>query len=388
MRKTNGCRSDWAGNSTRKSGFTLVELLVVIAIIGILVALLLPAIQAAREAARRTQCKNQVKQMGLACLLHVDTHGFYPSGGWGTLYVADPIRGYGKDQPGSFYYSVFSYLENNALRDLGKGTTVGSQQWKDAITKLVTTPVDTFNCPSRRPSRLYPTTWGSLAPELGFLKTTATETIKGDYAGNAGDSPMNATENAFGFTIRVPASYANAASPLPFISGFANTSDEFLSSGSYNPAYMTGVICFHSEIKPSQVTDGTTKTYLIGEKYMSPAGYDDNSALTSHASNGDNKSLYAGYEEDNERLAWNEQAGKSTSPNNAEFFQPSQDANIGTGQVEIWRNAVAFGSPHAGGLNMGFCDGSVQTLSYDIDPLPHRWLANRLDGQVSGDGAF
>ena len=50
----------------RNGGFTLVELLVVIAIIGILVALLLPAIQAAREAARRTQCKNQLKQMGLA----------------------------------------------------------------------------------------------------------------------------------------------------------------------------------------------------------------------------------------------------------------------------------------------------------------------------------
>jgi prepilin-type N-terminal cleavage/methylation domain-containing protein len=116
-------RQRWGKPGRAAGGFTLVELLVVIAIIGILVALLLPAIQAAREAARRTQCKNQVKQLALGCLLHEDAHKFLPSGGWRDSYPPDPNRGYGASQPGSWVYSILAYIEEQALRDLGKGET-------------------------------------------------------------------------------------------------------------------------------------------------------------------------------------------------------------------------------------------------------------------------
>src|SRR5471032_1874804 len=70
-----------AADFMRKRGFTLIELLVVIAIIAVLIALLLPAVQQAREAARRTQCKNNLKQFGLAMANYHDVYRRFPQGG-------------------------------------------------------------------------------------------------------------------------------------------------------------------------------------------------------------------------------------------------------------------------------------------------------------------
>src|SRR3989304_8096603 len=98
-------------NHRGRSGFTLVELLVVIAIMGILVALLLPAIQSTREVARRLQCSNNLKQMGMGCLSHLNEQGHFPSGGWGWAWSGDPDRGFRGRQPGGWLFNILPYIE-------------------------------------------------------------------------------------------------------------------------------------------------------------------------------------------------------------------------------------------------------------------------------------
>jgi type II secretory pathway pseudopilin PulG len=77
-----------------------VEVLIVIAIIGLLLQLMLPAIQASRERARKTNCQNHLKQLAIAAQVHVNLRNYFPSGGWSGAFMADPRRGYGREQPG------------------------------------------------------------------------------------------------------------------------------------------------------------------------------------------------------------------------------------------------------------------------------------------------
>src|SRR6059058_4656714 len=99
---------------TRKTrGFTLIELLVVIAIIAVLVALLLPAVQQAREAARRSQCKNNLKQLGLAAHNYESTFSRFPTSGEGTDESTNPtVR---KFFPVSFNVAVLPYVDQAPL---------------------------------------------------------------------------------------------------------------------------------------------------------------------------------------------------------------------------------------------------------------------------------
>jgi prepilin-type N-terminal cleavage/methylation domain-containing protein len=357
-----------------RRAFTLVELLVVIAIIGILVALLLPAIQSAREAARRSQCINNLKQIGLACTNHLDVHKHFPSGGWGYDWTADPNRGFGPDQPGSWIYNILSYVEEATLRDLGKGMATTSTGFKDASITLHQSPVAIFNCPSRRAARIYPSPWGPpgnqpIREQPWLADFARVGVAKSDYAANSGDSLQFAGDDFYR-----PDSYAaiqpDKWTPTNICKATGNAQVD-----SYIPFCQTGIMFYRSTVKMSQVNDGASKTYLVGEKWMPVAGYEgftDDKAPG--FTGGDNQSMYTGFEWDNHRVAWNPASSDPQS-----VSQPTQD---GPDLDASGTDPRRFGSAHPSTFNMVFCDASVHSIGYDIDPVAHRALAHRFDGEV------
>jgi len=318
--------------SSRRNGFTLVELLVVIAIIGILIALLLPAVQAAREAARRAQCSNHLKQLGLAMLNHHEVHRRFPSGGWSFLWVGEPDRGTDADQPGGWIFNILDYLEQGPLREMGAGQTGPART--EAIKARCATPIATLICPSRRSASAYPNEQNRYRCSTA-VNFTIPEACRSDYAVNTGSEP-----NGFQFW----------QGPTDIRQGDSSTWNGWPDTSMYN-----GICHMRSAVRIRDLTDGTTSTYLIGEKYLVPDYY------TTGTDGADNENAYVGYNDDHHRFTY--QGPLVDTPG-------------------LFRNYDRFGSAHPSSWNVVFCDGSVHGMSYDIDATVHRNLGNRSDGEV------
>jgi prepilin-type N-terminal cleavage/methylation domain-containing protein len=229
-----------------RAAFTLVELLVVITIIGILIALLLPAVQSAREAGRQTQCKNNIRQLALALDSHVDTYGRYPSNGWGHYYLGDPDFGTDKNQPGGWIYNILPYIEAQNLRNLGQG--LAATEKSQAMLKVVQSPMSVMRCPTRASAMLAPCRPNGVKNTSGSFDSNfnGISIARNDYAICEGDI------------------YLTTAPIDPKSSSWTPYSSQ-----------MSGIGFQRSQIRPAQVQDGMSQTYLIGEKFVSQSYYAD-----------------------------------------------------------------------------------------------------------------
>lgn len=305
------------------AGVTLIEVLVVISIIGMLMAILLPAVQSAREAGRRTQCQNNLKQLGLAMLLHESAHSRFPTGGWGWAWVGDPDRGTGRNQPGGWIYCLLPYLEHKDMAAMGRSKP--DIEKRLALTQLTQMPVTLVVCPTRRSIELSPYNTQWLPRNVDVVGQVA----KSDYAVNAGDFDGGGGPG--------PNTLAEGDSPTYAWNDFSKAN---------------GICYLRSEVRPAHILDGKSFTYLIGEKSLSGAATDP----------GDDQSMYIGYDFDTYR--WTE-----------------------SGSPPVWDSVASglpfrFGSAHTEGCQFVFCDGSVRMINYAIDPEIHRRLGNRQDQQI------
>jgi prepilin-type N-terminal cleavage/methylation domain-containing protein/prepilin-type processing-associated H-X9-DG protein len=343
----------------KRSGFTLVELLVVITIIAILIALLLPAVQAAREAARQMQCKNNLKQLALGFLNHESSTGRFPTGGWGFIWTGDADRGNDWRQPGGWVYNILPYIDQQALHDMGLGRPT-AQKYAAHLQRM-SIPLSLLNCPTRRKAMAYPWTGGA----GGYAVINAGKvsmSCRTDYAGNGGynyESPSTLNPDGSGpkWTCSGPNNDAGPISTTEVENPPGVMTANARASFTNVAMAATGIEYCGSLIRVSDIKDGVSNTYMLGEKYLNPDEY----ATGNDA--GDNEDALMGDNQDISR--W--------------FYSASVPLLQDTpGQY----NGVSFGSAHSSGFQMAFCDGSVQMMNYTINITVHGQLCDRRDGKV------
>ncbi|WP_437192320.1 DUF1559 domain-containing protein [Planctomicrobium sp. SH527] len=340
-----------------KRGFTLIELLVVIAIIAILIALLLPAVQQAREAARRTQCKNNLKQIGLAMHNYHDTFNTFPPG-----YIARIPGQQDSRERGLYGWGAF-ILPNIDQGSLFARLQVGNIPLENAagdatLLALLQTPLPAFRCPS------------DVGQALNNFDDAA---YTPDSTGNNYYN-RNITSNG---TDRIAIAMSNYVA-------VAGTSDSTTPPVVTVPAYGSchGQFFQNSRINFRDITDGTSNTLMVGERAWKYGN------LTVGAANA------LGFSADTPA------AGASWSVKSGQLAVIGLIYNgINWTATDRQHQGRGFSSQHAGGAHFVMCDGAVRFISENIDYRKESvglgWpnyvtstlarIACRDDGQVVGD---
>lgn len=310
----------------RSAGFTLVELLVVIVIIGVLVGLLLPAVQTAREAARRIQCSNNLKQMGLALHNYETTHRTFPPGFISRVTGSwpgggnDPIPEAG---PGwSAFAMILPFMEMGPLHS---SINFGIPITAPANRSARSTKVSAYQCPS-----------------------------------DSWDEPVRVWPNALGIQDLAHSSYVGCL-------GGGNPANAPRYSAMYEETPFNGMFHRNQAIKHSQITDGTSNTIGFGER------------ASMFAPNG-----WAGVIP-NAQTVFSPRVAQSRGQVVGQTVRPAitmATLHVRTAGPNAPNGSPGgFWSPHNGGCLFLLMDGSIHTISTDVDMQVYRAMAGRNDGE-------
>jgi prepilin-type N-terminal cleavage/methylation domain-containing protein len=322
----------------RRLAFTLVELLVVIAIIGTLVGLLLPAVQAARESARRSSCQNNLKQIGVALHNYHDATRGFPKGNRCTTSALPPMSVSPGDPTATrepWTVAILPYTENVALYsrfDLNQAFSSHVDQSNQQTILPGTNPNPAaqntrnplFNCPSDPGVPAAP--------------------LKNNYFGVMGGVSLGVTGPAW-------------------VSPNAGTAYEI---------YNNGILFLNSEMKIKDITDGTSKTFLVGETIYQYSP-------TTHYGWGQGARTRS---DDTGAHCFLQNVAATNHPINS---KANLDA-LGFHPHRIWQGT--FSSSHPGGAQFLTADGGVWFVSENVNSSIYRTMGIRSDGAPVGGGVL
>jgi len=324
----------------RNRGFTLIELLVVIAIIAILIALLLPAVQQAREAARRTQCKNHLKQFGLALHNYLDALQVWPCG---HIWV-------GIHRKGGAVIHLLPYMDQAAIFNslLQTPSGVDDMGSNPSSYPIVQRPPSFWLCPTNDDGFQVPT-WRTSAD---WVKAGVCH-----YGPNVGAQRIDSTNSCSQFVY--PSGYFGAAT-----ANFGDTTDHRLVSGPF------GANVWGARIR--DISDGTSNTIAMGEVRPHCSLYG--------AGQGPWMAAYGGVAYTTPPINFATCPGEKGVPNSVSAGSPA-----GCNNPYSATTAEGFKSKHVGGAHFLLCDGSVRFLSENISYDTYQRLGDRRDGNPVGE---
>ena len=344
-------------SKSSRSAFTLIELLVVIAIIAVLIALLLPAVQQAREAARRTQCKNNLKQLGLALHNYHDVFlQFSP-----TIFGLPPAtNNWSAGSKGSYLVRLLPYLDQAPLyQSLDFGLSgIGTPTIFDSVPNFEAQKnssgqlyrnlsIPAFSCPT------------DTTPNLDSYSGSVVISAKSNYALSMGNQSMPSASTPWGDCLAYPGNNFGTGSAAYGNDTTGDNTSGIVSRGNYAS-------------RIGEITDGTSNTIAAGEIRPNCG--------------------------DSTRNGWfhfNSLWVATTAPINFPVVCGNTDAGWdaasapagknGCNQFQNIQTSQGFKSRHVGGAQFLMCDGSVRFISENLDYLTYQRLGDRRDGQVVGE---